>query len=820
MAAHVLIRWLDDLTNADVAEVGGKNASLGEMISTLQEEGIRVPSGFVTTAAAYREFLDANDLSEKIKAEIDKFESQKQSIQETGKRNRQLFHESRFPDELSGAIRDAYRELSKRKKAKQVPVAVRSSATAEDLPEASFAGQLESYLNVRGEDDLLAACQKCLASLYTDRAIAYRREHGFDQFRVALSVGVQTMVRADRAGAGVMFSIDTESGFPDVVMINAAWGLGESVVQGKVNPDEYRVFKPLLKNESLRPIIGKSLGSKETKIIFARGGEAPTKSVKTPKRQREQPVLTDEEILQLARWAVVIHEHYEKPMDMEWAKDGLDEQLYLVQARPETVQSRKLAGSLKSYRLKEKGEPIVSGLAIGEAIAAGKARLLKSPRDTKRFEDGDVLVTGMTDPDWVPIMSRASAVVTDHGGRTSHAAIVSRELGLAAVVGCGNATEKLADGQEITVSCVEGDEGFVYDGRLDFEERDANLEKLAEPPVDVMINIANASASFRWWRLPVKGIGLARMEFIINNVIGVHPLALCRFGDVEDKKARREIEKLTRGYDDKTEYFVERLARGIAAVAASQYPRPVVVRMSDFKTNEYANLLGGRQFEPKEENPMLGFRGASRYYSDDYRDGFALECRAIRRAREEIGLDNIIVMIPFVRSPEEADRVDEVLAKNGLKRGENRLQVYMMCEVPSNIFLAEDFAERYDGFSIGSNDLTQLIMGVDRDSEKLKALFDERNEAVKTAIRDLIRRAHNKGCKVGICGQAPSDYPDFAEFLVECGIDSISLNPDSVIPVIQRLTDGTKETNVMGGVLTPMSGSETPPTIHSLSGPQ
>jgi pyruvate,water dikinase len=780
------VRWLADVTSADIAEVGGKNASLGEMIRALQETGIRVPTGFATTAAAYREFLEANALPDRIRTEIEKYESGQQPLEETGSRIRQTFRESQFPDELNDALRKAYRELSKHKKVKEATVAVRSSATAEDLPEASFAGQLESYLNVRGEDDLLAACQNAFASLYTDRAIAYRREHGFDQLRVALSVGVQLMVRADRASAGVMFSIDTETGFPDVVVINAGWGLGEAVVQGTIDPDEYRVFKPLLRNE-LRPIIGKSLGSKLLKVVFALGGNARTKSVKTPKRQRDEWVLSDEEILRLARWAVAIHEHYDKPMDMEWAKDGINGELYIVQARPETVQSRKMAGSLKSYRLKETGTPIVKGLAIGEAIAAGIARLLKGTYEAARFNDGDVLVAEVTDPDWVPIMSRASAIVTDHGGRTSHAAIVSRELSLPAIVGCGSATLKIAEGQKVTVSCAEGSEGFVYDGCLDFEARELDLKQLPEPPVDIMINIASPSAAFRWWQLPVKGIGLARMEFIINNIIRIHPLALTRFDEVEDRKARREIEMLTRGYSDKTEYFVERLTRGIAAIAASQYPRPVIVRTSDFKTNEYANLLGGRQFEPKEENPMLGFRGASRYYSDDYREGFALECRAIKWAREKMGFDNIVVMIPFVRSTDEADRVNEVLAENGLKRGENGLHLYMMCEIPSNVFLAEDFAERYDGFSIGSNDLTQLIMGVDRDSEKLKALFDERNEAVKTAIRDVIRRAHNKGCKVGICGQAPSDYPEFAEFLVDCHIDSMSLNPDSVIPVIQRL---------------------------------
>jgi pyruvate,water dikinase len=783
---RIRIRWLDDVTNADLADVGGKNASLGEMIHALNQTGIRVPSGFATTASAYWEFLEANALQDSIQAELGNFESGRQSLEETGGRIRQAIHGGRFPGGLQDEIRDAYRKLSKHKKVKEAPVAVRSSATAEDLPEASFAGQLESYLNVRGDEEVLAACQKCYASLYTDRAIAYRREHGFDQMRIALSVGVQLMVRADRASAGVMFSIDTESGFPDIVVINAAWGLGESVVQGEVDPDEYRVFKPLLEN-GLRPIIGKSLGKKANKVIFAPAGSSPTRSVKTSKRERERWVLTDDDVLQLARWAIAIHGHYNKPMDMEWAKDGADGQLYIVQARPETVQSRTLAGLLKTYTLSQKGVSILSGLAIGDAIAVGAARLLRNPQDTTCFNDGDVLVAENTDPDWVPIMSRASAVVTNHGGRTSHAAIVSRELGLPAVVGCGNATQKIADGQKITVSCAEGSEGYVYEGWLDFEARELDVTQLPEPPVDIMINIASPSAALRWWRLPVKGIGLARMEFIINNIIRVHPLALSRFADLDNLKARREIEKLTRGYADKTDYFVERLAQGIATIAASQYPRSVIVRMSDFKTNEYANLLGGRQFEPKEANPMLGFRGASRYYSDDYRDGFALECRAIKRAREQMGFHNIVIMIPFVRSPEEADRVHEILAENGLKRGENGLQVYMMCEVPSNVFLSEEFAKRYDGFSIGSNDLTQLIMGVDRDSEKLKALFDERNEAVKSAIRDVIQRAHKKGCKVGICGQAPSDYPDFAKFLVDCHIDSMSLNPDSVIPVIRQL---------------------------------
>ena len=782
------IRWLDELTNDDVPVVGGKNASLGEMIQSLRQERVAVPGGFATTSDAYRQFLAANELDEKLKCELDKLKNQQQSLAATGKAIRKMIRHGEFPDELADAVRSAYREMSERYETEEVSVAVRSSATAEDLPEASFAGQQETYLNVTGQADLLDACRKCYASLFTDRAIAYREEHGFAHLDVALSVGVQKMVRADKAGSGVMFSIDTETGFPDVVLISATWGLGENVVQGTVNPDEYRVFKPLLQDERLVPIVEKSLGAKEKTMVYATGGNTTVKNIDTPNKRRRQFVLSDDEILQLARWAAVIERHYDHPMDMEWAKDGESGDLFIVQARPETVQSRKEAASLKSFSLKERGRRLVSGLAIGQAIAVGKVCVLHGPDEIDQFRDDAVLVTEMTDPDWVPIMKRAAAIVTDHGGRTSHAAIVSRELGLAAVVGTGNATDVLEGNREVTVSCAEGEQGHVYEGPLEFEEQEVDLRGLPEPPLRVMMNVASPGAAFRWWRLPARGIGLARMEFIINGTIKIHPLALTRFDQLEDRTAREEIERLTRGYEDKTEYFVDNLARGIAAIAASQYPEPVVVRMSDFKTNEYADLIGGRQFEPTEENPMLGFRGASRYYSDDYRDGFALECRAIKRARQRIGLDNIVLMIPFVRSPDEADRVAEVLAENGLKRGEDGLQVFMMCEIPSNIFLAEQFAERYDGFSIGSNDLTQLILGVDRDSEKLKALFDERNAAIKTAIRDVIQRAHSKDCKVGICGQAPSDHPEFAEFLLECGIDSMSLNPDSVIPVIKRLT--------------------------------
>lgn len=781
------IRWFEDLRSNDVPVVGGKNASLGEMIHTLKKEKIRVPDGFATTADAYWEFLEANALPDKIRDQLGKLAHDKQSLDKTGKAIRALFLRSEFPEHIKDAVRQAYQRLCQRYHTDEVDVAVRSSATAEDLPEASFAGQQETFLNVTGETELLDACRKCFASLFTDRAISYRDKHGFEHMEVALSVGVQKMVRSDTAGSGVMFSLDTETGFRNVVSIDAAWGLGETVVQGTVNPDHYTVFKPLLGKKQVAPIIEKTLGAKEKKLIYAKGGSHTTKIINTTKKERQGFVLTDKEILQLARWACAIEAHYDTPMDMEWAKDGETDELYIVQARPETVHSQKEAGSLKTYHLKEKGKRLVTGLSIGEAIASGKACVLKSVDDIDQFEENAILVTEMTDPDWVPIMKRAAGIVTDYGGRTSHAAIVSRELGVPAVVGAGEATHVLNDGQPITLSCAEGDEGYIYDGLLDFEATEVRLEDVPQTRTQVMINIASPAAAFRWWRLPCEGVGLARMEFIINNIVKIHPMALVRFEELEDKAARTQIQELTRGYKDKTEYFVDHLAQGIAKIAAAHYPKPVIVRTSDFKTNEYANLIGGQPFEPHEDNPMLGFRGASRYYSDRYRDGFALECRALKRVREEIGLDNVIVMIPFCRTPEEADKVLAVLAKNGLKRGEHGLEVYVMAEIPSNIVLADQFAERFDGFSIGSNDLTQLVLGIDRDSAELAYLFDERHEAVRTTIVNLLRAAHKAKRKVGICGQAPSDYPEFAAFLVEAGIDSISLNPDSVITVKQRI---------------------------------
>jgi pyruvate,water dikinase len=611
--------------------------------------------------------------------------------------------------------------------------------------------------------------------------------------KVALSVGVQKMVRADEAGSGVMFSLDTETGFRDVVVINAGWGLGENVVQGTITPDEYRVFKPPLQQDNYRPIIEKTLGEKEKKMVYAAGGSSPTKNVDTRKQERKSFVLQDEEILQLGRWACAIENHYGKPMDIEWAKDGETNDLFIVQARPETVQSQKEAGTLKTYSLKETGKKLTSGLSIGQAIAAGKALIIKSAAEIDKFKEGAILVTEMTDPDWVPIMKQAAGIVTDYGGRTSHAAIVSRELSVPAVVGTSNGTDVLQSGQKITISCAEGDEGYVYEGILAFQEDEVSLEEIPKTSTRIMMNIGSPAAGFRWWRLPCEGIGLARMEYIINNIIKIHPMALVRFDELDDKEAKKKIKELTRDYEDKKLYFVDHLARGIARIAASQYPEPVIVRMSDFKTNEYADLIGGRSFEPEENNPMLGFRGASRYYSEQYREGFALECRAIKKVREEIGLTNVIIMIPFCRTVEEADRVFEVMAQNDLIRGKAGLQVYVMAEIPANVILAEDFAERFDGFSIGSNDLTQLVLGVDRDSGELAHLFDERNEAVKKQIQSLIESAHKAERKVGICGQAPSDHPDFAAFLVRQGIDSISLNPDSVLQVKEHVAAVEKE---------------------------
>jgi pyruvate,water dikinase len=778
--------WLEKTGRGDVSIVGGKNASLGEMIQKLAGEGVRVPGGFATTAAAFWRFVDENELRSRISGLLADYKRGSLTLAEVGHAIRASFIRGEWPVDLADAIVNAYQVLSERTGKGAVSVAVRSSATAEDLPDASFAGQQETFLNVSGRQALLDAARRCYASLFTDRAIAYRQAKGFDHMKVALSIGIQQMVRSDVGGSGVMFSIDTETGFDRVVLINAAWGLGENVVQGTVEPDEYQVFKPLLANSKLTPIVEKRLGKKAQKLIYSTSEEKPTVNVPTSKAERASFVLSDPEILQLARWAVAIEKHYGCPMDIEWAKDGESGDIHIVQARPETVQSQRRAGLFKSYEITKKGRVLVSGLGIGEAVVAGRVCIIESPEQIDRFVDGAVLVTTTTDPDWVPIMKRAAAIVTDHGGRTSHAAIVSRELGVPAIVGAVNATQVLHDQQEVTISCAEGDIGFVYEGTATFEEHVHNVTTLPSTKTQIMLNLANPSASYRWWRVPADGVGLARMEFVISNHIRIHPMALVRFDQLKDERAKREIEELTAGEPDKPEYFVDRLSRGLARIAATFYPKPVIVRLSDFKTNEYANLIGGAEFEPVESNPMIGFRGASRYYSPKYRDGFALECRALKRLREEMGFDNVIVMVPFCRSAAEADNVLAVMAEHELKRGANGLQVYVMCEIPSNVVLASRFAERFDGFSIGSNDLTQLTLGVDRDSAELAQLFDEQDEAVKWMIENVITAAHKVGAKVGLCGQAPSDHPEFADFLVACGIDSISVSPDSFIEVKNR----------------------------------
>lgn len=764
------IRWFEALSKNDVPLVGGKNASLGEMVSCLKQEGIKVPNGFATTAQAYFDFIEQNQLREKLTHIL----SSSSSLVEKGKHIRALFIAGHFSPEFEQELAAAYKKLGK-----NCDVAVRSSATAEDLPDASFAGQQETFLHIRGIEAVLTACKKCYASLFTDRAITYREAKGFDHLKIALSIGIQEMVRSDKGSSGVLFTLDPESGFRNVVVINASWGLGENVVQGTVIPDEYIIFKPT------QTILQKTLGDKETRLIYH---QAKTRNVKTTRRQRASWVLSDEEIITLAQWGMRIEEHYRMPMDIEWAKDGKTGKLFIVQARPETVQSQKKQGIFKTYSLKKKGSVLLEGLAIGEAIATGKAQIIKSVDQISQFEPGSILVTTMTSPDWVPIMKQAKGIITDHGGRTSHAAIVSRELGIPAIVGTQNGTRTLKHGHPITLSCAEGEKGHVYDGTLEFETHDIIISELPEPPVTLMMNISSPTEAFQWWQLPCRGIGLARMEFIINNIIKIHPMALVHFNKVADSKTRKIIEKLTHGYAKKEDYFIDHLARGIAHIAAARYPDPVIVRMSDFKTNEYANLIGGTYFEPHEENPMLGFRGACRYYNDKYREGFALECKAIKRAREELGMTNIIMMIPFCRTLEEADRVLETCADFGLKRGEKKLEIYVMAEIPSNILLAEEFAQRFDGFSIGSNDLTQLVLGIDRDAEELSNLFDERNPAVKKMIAELIEKAHKHRCKVGICGQAPSDYPEFAQFLVDHQIDSISLNPDSIIGTIKKLS--------------------------------
>lgn len=780
------VLWFDECGLDHVSRVGGKNASLGEMRRALTSLGVRVPDGFATTADAYREFLRNAGIDELIAEVLGPLDvGEIDRLQNAGRQLRGAIMAAELPTELAEAVTIAYRRLEQEYGA-DCDVAVRSSATAEDLPEASFAGQQETYLNIRGERMLLDAVRRCFASLFTDRAIVYRSQHGFDHEQVALSVGVQKMVRSDRACAGVMFSLDTESGFRDVVLINGAYGLGESVVQGTVNPDEFYVFKPTLR-ERFRPILQKKLGTKEFKLVYEEGGSRPVRSEPVPAQERDRFVLTDDEILTLARWAVVVESHYSKargepsPMDMEWAKDGITGELFLLQARPETVHARQAPAALERYILDDSGEVLVTGRAVGEKIGKGRARVIRSVADLRELQAGEVLVTEMTDPDWEPVMKRAAAIVTDRGGRTCHAAIVSRELGIPAIVGTETGTTALGESGEVTVSCAEGEEGRVYRGLLESHVERTDLTSVPRPRTSIMMNIANPGEAFSLSFIPNDGVGLARLEFIIASHIRVHPMALLHPERIASQSERGKIERMTAGYAKPSDYFVDRLSQGVSMIAAAFWPKDVIVRLSDFKTNEYAGLLGGSAFEPSEENPMLGFRGASRYYDERYREGFALECQAMRAVRDGMGLKNLKLMIPFCRTVEEGRRVIQEMANHGLVKGENGLEIYVMCEIPSNVILAEQFAEVFDGFSIGSNDLTQLVLGVDRDSELVAHLFDERNEAVTTTVASAIAAAKRAGRKIGICGQAPSDYPEFARFLVGQGIDSVSLNPDAVL---------------------------------------
>lgn len=809
---NAFILWFEEVGIEDIPLVGGKNASLGEMIQQLGRQGVRVPTGFATTAHAYRYFIQQAGLEQRLRqlfADLDLDDVL--NLRERGKQARALILNTPFPPELQAAISSAYLRLCERygqdgdfcdrfqgdyaeecrRFANDLDVAVRSSATAEDLPDASFAGQQETYLNVHGVKGVVEACHRCFASLFTDRAISYRHQYAerledFDEFSVALSVGVQKMVRSDLATAGVMFSIDTETGFKNAALITAAYGLGENVVQGAVNPDEYFVFKPTLK-QGKRPILQRRLGSKEVKMVYDLGGGKDTKNVPVAEPDRKKFCLSDDEVLTLAQWACIIEDHYsarrgkETPMDIEWAKDGITGDLFIVQARPETVQSQKTSNVLRSYRLNGQGQVLTTGRAVGEMVGAGPARVILDAHRIAEFQDGEVLVTNKTDPDWEPIMKKSSAIITNQGGRTCHAAIIAREMGIPAIVGCGNATEVIHTGQPVTVSCAEGEAGKVYAGLVPFEVVETPLQDLPRTRTQILMNVGNPEEAFSLAAIPCDGVGLARLEFIIANHIKAHPLALLHFDQLQDRAAKWEISQITAHYPNKPDFFIDQVATGVGMIAAAFYPKPVVVRLSDFKSNEYANLLGGREFEPHEENPMIGWRGASRYYDPKYTEAFGLECRAIKRVRDAMGLTNVIPMVPFCRTPDEGRRVLETMASHGLQRGENGLQVYVMCEIPSNVILADQFSEVFDGFSIGSNDLTQLILGLDRDSALVASIFDERNPAVKAMIRQVIGTAKANGRKIGICGQAPSDYPEFAAFLVQLGIDSISLNPDTVL---------------------------------------
>ncbi|MDD5290275.1 MAG: phosphoenolpyruvate synthase [Patescibacteria group bacterium] len=779
---HIL--WFSEIRKEDTPLVGGKNSSLGEMYSTLTQKGIKVPNGFAITAAAFRYYIEKNNLKDKIKQNLKGLK--KNDMKDLARRARNIreaIEGGKMPADLELKILAAYHRLGK-----NPDVAVRTSATAEDLPEASFAGMGETYLNVSGRENLLDSVKKCFASMYTDRSIFYREENHFNHFKVYLSVGVQKMVRSDLASSGIIFSLDTESGFKDVVLINATYGLGENIVQGRVNPDEFYVFKPTLaKNKNA--ILSKTLGDKAIKMIYDGGS---VKNVPVPTKDQDKFSLTNNEVIQLAKWAVMIEKHYGKPMDMEWAKDGRTGQLFMVQARPETVHSRKNYDVLEEYLITEnraelKNKIVGSGKSIGSKIGAGEAHVITDVKDIGKFRPGQILVTEMTDPDWVPVMKIAGAIVTNSGGRTCHAAIVSRELGVPCIVGTGNATEVLKNGEKYTVNCAEGEAGIIYEGLVGYRIKKTNLKKLARPKTKIMLNVGEPERAFEFSFIPNDGVGLAREEFIINNYIKIHPMALINFDKLTDKKVKAQIEKLTKEYADKTDFYVGELAEGIARIAAAFYPKDVIVRLSDFKTDEYRNLIGGKDFEPLESDPMIGWRGSSRYYDPGFQPAFELECKALKKVRDEMGLDNVKIMVPFCRTPEEGRKVLKIMESMGLVRGKNNLQVYVMCEIPSNIILADEFSKIFDGFSIGSNDLTMLVLGLDRNSGKIANVANEKDAAVKKMISEIIKKAKENKRKIGICGQAPSDFPDFAQFLVREGIDSISLNPDSVIKTMIKI---------------------------------
>jgi pyruvate,water dikinase len=779
------ILWFKEISKDDVPLVGGKNASLGEMFSKLSRKGIQIPNGFAITADAFRYYLAYNKIDEKLKEIFKKFDPKSiQSLKETGEKSRNLILKGKFPPDLEKEILENYQKLSKIYGQKNVDVAVRSSATLEDIKEASFAGQHESYINIFGNENVLRAVKKCFASLFTDRAIAYREEKGFEHLKVALSVCVQKMVRSDLASSGVMFTLDTETGFENVVLINSIFGQGEMIVKGEIIPDTFYVFKPTLK-KGYSAIIVKNLGKKDRKLVYKKGGGL--REVKVPKRDQMKFSLTDDEVLILAKWAMILEEHYGCHQDIEWAKDGKTNQLFIVQSRPETVHTPKKERVYEEYEIKTTKKPILTGIAIGNKVGQGRVRVIEDVSKISEFKKGEVLVTRMTDPDWVPIMRIASAIITDEGGRTCHAAIIGRELGIPAIVGTGSATKVLKTGQEVTVDCTLGSVGRIFLGKISFKVKRYDLEKIPKLKTKIMINIGAPDIAFKTSFLPNDGVGLARIEFILAEKIRIHPLALCHYKQIKDKKLKEQIDKLTVGYKEKKQFFVDKLAEGVAQIASAFWPKPVIVRFSDFKSNEYKQLIGGELFEPEESNPMLGWRGASRYYDPKFQPAFEMECKAIKKAREEFGLKNIWVMVPFCRTPEEGRKVLELIEKNGLKRGKDGLKVICMCEIPSNVILAEEFLKIFDGFSIGSNDLTQLILGLDRDSALVAKIGDERNEAVKEMVKRVIKICNQKKKYCGICGQAPSDYPEFAEFIMKEEIQSMSLNPDTVIKTILNL---------------------------------